>query len=402
MPVEKSPGRVSARPFIELGGRQYLGQRVPVVTRFPKTAQGSLVVLYEKERWRSGIRQAAYPALIAGISAALAAMVLTAALARRLVRPVQQLGRETSRIAQGHFQPVAVPPRNDEIRDLALAINGMAEKLGQYERDVRNRERLRTLGQLGAGMAHQLRNSATGARMAIELHRRQCVRAGDDESLGVALRQLRLMESYLQRFLRVGRDHRLNPRDVDLAEIVAEVLDLVRPTCVHGKIELGFRRPAERLIVHGDADSLRDLVTNVVLNAIEAAKRPGEELESHGGTGTASGTRAEPESHESTGTASGTRPPRVSVELEPLGVDRAVVRVKDSGAGPSAATRENLFEPLVSEKPEGAGLGLFVARQVAEAHHGSIAWQRLGEMTCFSIELPRIATGADDGTPAGG
>jgi len=198
------------------------------------------------------------------------------------------------------------------------------------------------------------------------------VQGVDDETLGVALRQLRLMESYLQRFLRIGRDHRLNLRDVALAEIVEEVLDLVRPTCVHGKIELEFRPPAERLVVHGDPDSLRDLVTNVVLNAIEAAKRPGESQ------------------------------PRVSVELEPLGTDRAVVRVKDSGAGPSAATRENLFEPLVSEKPEGAGLGLFVARQVAEAHHGSIAWQRLGDVTCFSIELPRIATGADDGTPAGG
>ena len=101
---------------------------------------------------------------------------------------------------------MAVPAGDDEIRDLALSVNSMAEKLGQYEQDVRTSERVRTLGQLGAAVAHQLRNLATGARMAVELHRRECGgRQRSAKSLEVALRQLRLMESYLQRFLRIGR-----------------------------------------------------------------------------------------------------------------------------------------------------------------------------------------------------
>ena len=96
-----------------------------------------------------------------------------------------------------------VARRNDELRNLAESINRMAGQLANYERQVRRHERLKTLGQLGASMAHQLRNAATGGRMAIELHRRDCPRATSDNSLEVALRQLLLMESYLRQFLTI-------------------------------------------------------------------------------------------------------------------------------------------------------------------------------------------------------
>jgi nitrogen-specific signal transduction histidine kinase len=65
-----------------------------------------------------------------------------------------------------------------------------------------------------------------------------------------------------------------------------------------------------------------------------------------------------------------------------------LIRVKDSGPGPAEATKDRLFEPFVSDKSDGTGLGLYVARQIAEAHHGTIAWQRRDGMTCFEVELP--------------
>ena len=67
---------------------------------------------------------------------------------------------------------------------------------------------------------------------------------------------------------------------------------------------------------------------------------------------------------------------------------RAVLRVLDSGVGPAAAVRERLFEPFVTEKPGGTGLGLFVAQRIAKAHQGKIGWERREEMTCFTVELP--------------
>ena len=212
-----------------LGGQAYLGHRVPSAGAPPATESGSLVVLYGEDRWGSGIRQAAYPALAAGGVATVMAVLSTTVLAQRFVRPIRQLDLQAATIADGRFQPVAVPGRNDEIRDLALSINRMTERLSRYEAEVRQNEQLRTLDRLGAGMAHQLRNSATGARMAIELHQRECSLGAGRESLDVALRQLRLMESYLQRFLGLGRAGPMIRKTVDLACVLEEVLDLVRP-----------------------------------------------------------------------------------------------------------------------------------------------------------------------------
>jgi len=198
--------------------------------------------------------------------------------------------------------------------------------------------------------------------MAIELHRRECVAGYASESLEVALRQLRLMESYLQRFMALGRDQPKASQNVCLATVVEDALSLVRPACVHAGIELEFVPPARPLRVRGDPDALRQLTVNLTLNAVEAAGRQ-------------DGSR-----------------PRITVTLENVGEDRAALHVRDTGPGPSPEVADRLFEPFVSGKPEGTGLGLYVARQVAEGHHGSIGWQRHHGETHFTVELP-----TDDG-----
>jgi len=360
--IDNLSGEVAAQSAVELGGRRYLAYRVPVIPRVQSEVSGSLIVLYEEQRRRAAMWQAVYPALGAGSVAAAVAVALATALAHRFVRPIRRLGQETARIAEGRFQPLPVPPRNDEIRDLTLAVNSMAEKLGRYEQEVRTSERLRTLGQLQAGLSHQLRNWATGAQMAIELHLRQCAARDGDESLAVAQRQLRLMESYLQRFMRIGRDAgQAYDDNVDLTQVLDDALELLRPTCAHGKVQLEAAPRSATLRVRGNVDALRDLFLNVLLNAVEAARRA----------------------------RSGA--PRVTVETELAAAERAVIRVKDTGAGPAAEVQERLFDPFVSEKPEGTGLGLFMARQIVEAHGGSIGWQRENGVTCFSIELPLVS-----------
>jgi signal transduction histidine kinase len=348
----------STSPVIRLGEHNYLASRVPLTRRLLTSSghEGMLVVLYREDRWTKTVREAAYPSLLAGGLMVVAVVLVTSVLARRLVRPIERLGRQAAAIAAGDFTSIDVGSRNDELRDLAVSINRMAEKLGRYEEEVRRSERMRTLGQLGAGMAHQLRNAATGASMAIELHQRECSSAAA-ESLDVALRQLRLMESYLQRFLALGRSRPTPHESVPLAALVEDVLGLVRPMCLHGRIELGFAPPAEPLAVWGDPESLRQLLVNLVLNAVEAAR-----------------------GHDT--------PPRVVIELARQDDGRALIRVKDSGPGPADATKDRLFEPFVTNKADGTGLGLYVARQIAEAHQGAIAWKRCDDMTCFEVELP--------------
>jgi len=349
-----------SRNVVELTGRAYFADLVPVAARRRASHPRSLIVLYPQDRWWAVARQAAYPILSGGAVAVLVGMLVSMPLAGRFVRPIKALGDQAMAIADGSFQPLDVPRRNDEIADLTLLINRMTDRLSRYETEVRRNEQLRILGQLGAGMAHQMRNAATGARMAIELHQRRAAEASEVETLGTALRQLRLMESHLQRFITLARAEPVPHEPVALERVLDEVLELVRPACDHAKIRLGARYPDRPVRVEGDAHALGQLLTNLVFNAIHAV---GSEVESAG---------------------------EIRLELERSDAARAILCVKDSGPGPGADVAGNLFEPFVTDKPDGTGLGLYLARQVAEAHGGTIRWERRESMTCFVVELPAL------------
>jgi signal transduction histidine kinase len=278
---------------------------------------------------------------------------------------------EVDKIAHGDFRSVPLPRRNDEVRDLAAAVDRMARMLARYEQQVRRSERLQTLGQLGGGMAHQIRNSATGCRMALDLLAREMPRAGESEHLEVARRQLQLMEEYLERLLTLGRRPTEPPRDpVVMNTVVEDALKLVAPAARHVHVELEFARPANPAVVRGDHDSLQQLLVNLLINAVDAAGRPRDDDRAAGvGTG-------------------GRSTCRVVVRLSADDDGPVELAVCDSGPGPSAEIGEMLFEPLVTDKPDGTGLGLTVAREIAEQHGGSIRWERRDSMTCFVMELP--------------
>ena len=205
VPEAAAEGRFSENSVIHLAGRDYLSDRVPLRPRglgrrrFAGRAvrQGSLVGGHPA----GGLPGACWPARRPS---------WWRWWSRRCWRTVSS-GPSSNCGVRWRRWPTAisgrcdVAGRNDEIRDLAASVNQMAEQLSRYEDEVRRNEQLRTLGQLGAGMAHQLRNAATGAMMAIELHRQECPEDPRPESLEVASRQLKLMESYLQRFLTLGQ-----------------------------------------------------------------------------------------------------------------------------------------------------------------------------------------------------
>ncbi len=341
-----------------MGDRNYLVDFVSLTGRAYATEPATLFILYPEDQLASRIHQAVYPALLAGLIAAAIAVAMATWLARRFARPIRTLVAQTATIAQGDFTPMAVARRNDELRDLAESINRMTAQLADHQRQVRHNERLRTLGQLGASMAHQLRNAATGGRMAIELHRRDCPHGPADESLDVALRQLRLMESYLRQFLSFGQPAAAVRQRVGVASLVEEVLGLVRPSCIHAGIDLQLTPPAEPIELEGEPEALRQLVTNLILNAVDAAV---------------------------TGSCDS---PRVLIDIVRDSAAGGSIRVRDTGTGPAASVQDQLFHSFVTTKPDGFGLGLFVAHQIAERHHGRLRWQREGEMTCFVFEFP--------------
>src|SRR5207253_9546235 len=109
------------------------------------------------------------PVLVLGGLFGLASLALAFGLGQRLSRRVRELERRTRLIAAGDFSPMPLPAPNDEIRDLARSVNEMAERLARFHEATRRTERLRLLGQVSGGLAHQLRNGLAGARLAVQL-----------------------------------------------------------------------------------------------------------------------------------------------------------------------------------------------------------------------------------------
>ncbi len=315
---------------------------------------GTLYIFYPEARRRTAAWDAARPLLWLGGAGALVGGLLVVLVSRRLVDRIGRLQRRTREIAAGDFRPMALPTQDDELRDLCQAVNDMAARLATYQTQLQEMERLRILGQFSGGLAHQLRNAATGARLAIELHTVEC-RTQDRESLEVALRQLARMETNLRQFLTLGKPtDRSEP--CDLVRIVTEAVELLRLQCRHTGTDLTWDPPASMPLV-GDAVQLGHLVLNVVGNAVEAA-----------GPGGA-----------------------VTVTARDDGLAYRV-EVTDTGPGPPPHIVEQLFEAFVTGKEHGIGLGLAVAKQAAEYHGGAITWERREALTTFRIDLPKSPT----------
>ena len=293
--------------------------------------------------------------LLLGAGALLLMVAATTWIVHRISGRIRRLENQVARIAEGDFRELALPaqPAEDEVNDLARSINRMCAQLRQMSQTIRRTERTQLLAQLAAGLAHQLRNALTGARMSLQLHVKRCEAARGDPSINVALRQLSLTEEQVQGLLTLGKAEERPQRPTDLAGLLHDVALLLQPTCEHSQVALAVVPGPEQAVVLADGPSLRAAVLNLALNAIEAAGPGGS----------------------------------VSAGISPSERDW-LIQVSDTGAGPPPSLGDSLFEPFVTAKPEGVGLGLALASHVAQAHHGRMTWLRDGSWTRFRLSLP--------------
>jgi len=338
---------------VALSGSNYF---VTVIPRFRVSRPGPLFVLLPQDDLNSLRMNAIMPPLLIAVPTVTVALGLALLIARGLAGRVDRLRNLFGQLSQGNYQTVDAAGVNDELRDLLCSANDLSTRLEQLQLELKRTERLDLLGQLSGGLAHQLRNSITGAKMAVQLHQQSCL-SKENDMLHTAMSQLRLTEEQVLAVLslRGGVNANSSEETVGLCMLVEDVLHLLKPQCSHWKTSLEFNQPPDDVQTRlKSASSLKGAILNLVLNAVEAAGIEGN----------------------------------VRIDLVPDGADVAIA-ITDNGPGfPFGAT--DIGEAFRTSKPEGIGLGLTIAQHAVTQEGGILKIDPIDGDTVVTISMPGV------------
>lgn len=245
----------------------------------------------------------------------------------------------------------------------------------RMESELRRSERLAAVGELAAGMAHEVRNPLAAISGSIQMLR-GALGGGEADAEGrrlmdIVLRETDRLDALLAEFLRFARPAPPKPTSVELARVVEEVTEMFAGSCPAG-IELVRDVPAD-LAAWVDEDQLRQLLWNLLRNAVPAMPEGGR----LGVT-----AQAAPAPQEA-----GARDRKAAEGKEGAGVE---IQVADTGTGMAPEVLERIFEPFFTTRPSGSGLGLATVHRVVEANGGRLRVESAcGRGTVFRVWLPR-------------
>lgn len=278
-------------------------------------------------------------------------------------RPFGVLGAHSTR--RRAFPPEDVAFLQSVANVLSASVERDWYERRQRERYLHRAEQMMALGQVAAGVAHELRNPLTAVKGLVQVNLRRAAAGGlPSGDLAVIEHEIRRMERTLQTFLDFARPPKPDRRQLDLADVVDRVFAVVNGRAKKQRVDLHLLRPDAPVQVEADRDQLQQLLLNLVLNALDAM--PG------GGA--------------------------VEVELRPPRDGHAELYVRDTGPGIAPDILPKVFETFVSSKETGVGLGLPVSKRIAEDHGGSLSAYNLpGAGACFLLRLPAPTRQISDG-----
>lgn len=347
-------GRLSEFQPVSVAGETWLIGGVQT-QRSPDLKE--LLVLIPESEWQAIRNEVVFPPLLIGGCTLLAMVGLSYMIAAKLGARLDRMQRHVGKLATMEFENLLPVSGNDELTSLALSINRMAVDLQRATQLIRMSERTALITQVAGGLAHHLRNSITGARMAIQLQMRRSPHS-NVESLLVANRQLSLTENQIRGLLSLTRDAQQEPVSGQIDQILDTIRSLLEPQFGHSTTRLEIAFPSEQnlnLLAVSDAEQVQSALLNLIQNALEACRPNGQV--------------------------------RVVVALTE---DEIQIDVLDNGPGIADHVNGRIFEPFVTGKPEGVGLGLTLAAQVAESANGKLTCDRIDSWTRFRFQIRRI------------
>ena len=301
---------------------------------------------------------------------ALALLTISALLSifwsRHLTRPIEELSRAAQVVGQGDFDIHVEPQSRDEIGMLAESFNKMASELKTREaaldaahKQLIQSEKMAAFGQLGAGIAHEVKNPLAGILGYAQLSLRK-TKDGDllYTNLKIIEKETKRCKGIIDNLMKFARQETVHLTATNINSVVEDALTIVDHQLTINGVKLERKLAADLPEIMGDGNQIQQVLMNLMINAQQA-------MDGNKGSITLSTSLAEPGHIE--------------------------VRVIDTGPGMPEEVRTKIFEPFFTTKPagKGTGLGLSVSYGIIKDHKGDIRVEsELNAGTTFIITLP--------------
>ncbi len=252
------------------------------------------------------------------------------------------------------------------IRHEITRLKQAEEKILQQSAELKHAAQLSFVGELAAGLAHEVKNPLAGIQGTVDiLIRRREMSDPETEALQAIRHEVERIDGTVRALLDRARPRVVSVRACSLTEIVGRAVNLARAQSRNEaspgyRVKIEFEPPADPIIIPIDAPQIEDAVLNLIINAIEAADGDGQV--------------------------------KIRVAQDDRDTDfedEAIVEVSDNGRGISEADLLRIFSPFFTTRPGGTGLGLPAVRRIARAHGGGVEVKSsLGTGSTFTLHLP--------------
>ena len=222
---------------------------------------------------------------------------------------------------------------------------------------LRFADRLSVVGELSASLAHEVRNPLGAIRGATEILQDELSENGKpNEFLQILIQETDRLNKVLENYLSFARVKTQHVANFDLNEVIYNITQMMQYSAKKADIEFDIRLPHNSILLHGDPTHFRQILTNLLLNAIQAM--------TNGGIIT------------------------ISADVNP-GEQRVQLQVKDNGPGINEKNLKKIFKPFYTTKTTGNGLGLAIVKRLADENHWQLtAESRYGRGAAFYLIIP--------------
>lgn len=283
---------------------------------------------------------------------------------RVISRPLLQLKKTMSQVRDGDLDLRVTTRKKDEFGELAHSFNAMVSRLKEaqqkiadlHDREMEKAGHLASLGELAAGLAHEIKNPIAGIKGSLEIIKdRTAPDAPEREIFSEILIQTEKIYVIIQDLLDYAKPKALSMQPVDPNTCLQEAIHLAGPQTQNKDIHFHFIGLDKELQVICDPEKLKGVILNLTINSIAAIDQQGD----------------------------------ITVELGLKANDTLTIRISDTGKGIKPDHLDKIFHPFFTTRKHGTGLGLSICKQVVEAHNGKISVTSTeSKGTAFTIELP--------------